>query len=68
MSDKQAAMEVMDSLPDEISFNEILDELSLLAAIRQGQEDIKAGRVFSHEEAIQQAREAIQRATQCNSK
>jgi predicted transcriptional regulator len=46
-------------LPDEASFNEILDELSLLAAIRQGQEDIKAGRVFSHEEAIHQAREAI---------
>jgi predicted transcriptional regulator len=54
MSNKQLVIETVREMPEEATFEEILDELVLLAAIRQGRQDIRAGRFLSHEEMKKQ--------------
>ena len=49
---KQAALAAISALPDETSFEEIAYRLHVLKAIREGEEDIAAGRTFSHEEVV----------------
>lgn len=48
---KQAALAAISALPEEASFEEIAYRLHVLEAIREGVEDIEAGRTVSHEEA-----------------
>jgi predicted transcriptional regulator len=55
MSNKQLVIEAVREMPDEATLEEIVDELALLAAIRQGRQDIRAGRFLSHEEMKKQA-------------
>ena len=50
MSNKELAIEAVRDLPEGATFDEILEHLAILAAICQGQEDVKNGRVISHEE------------------
>ena len=50
MSDKQAVLEVLERMPENASLDEIQEELSILAAIRQGEAAAEAGRVLTHEE------------------
>ena len=50
MSDKQAIMEAVESLPEEATFDEILEEVAMLAALRRGLDDANAGRVITSEE------------------
>ena len=50
MTDKQIAVEVLGRLPEAASLAEITEELRVVAAIRQGQADVVAGRVRSHED------------------
>lgn len=50
MSNKEMVLEAVRSLPDNASWEEIVEHLHILAAIREGQEDIEAGRFISHEE------------------
>ncbi|HEV3237862.1 MAG TPA: hypothetical protein VGZ25_12785 [Gemmataceae bacterium] len=50
MSDKQAIMEAVESLPEEATFDEILEEVAMLAALRRGLDDANAGRVITNEE------------------
>ncbi len=42
----------MHHLPETPSLPEIADEIAVLAAIQQGEEDAQAGRVTPHEEVI----------------
>ena len=49
-TDKQVAVEALDQMPEFASLRQISEELAILAAIREGQADIEAGRVVSHEE------------------
>ena len=49
MTDKQIAVEALTRLPKTASLSEITEELQVIAAIRQGQADVVAGRVYSHE-------------------
>jgi predicted transcriptional regulator len=50
MSNKEAVIEVVRELPDEASFEEIIEQITILAAIRRGEEAADAGRVIPHEE------------------
>jgi len=50
MSNKQAVLEAVQQLSDDVSFEEIIDEIAILAAIRRGEQAIAAGEVVSQEE------------------
>ena len=50
MKDKHVAIETINNLPENVSMEEITEELQILAAIRKGKEDAKAGRVRPHAE------------------
>lgn len=51
-SDKQIAIELIDSLPDDVTLAQIIEELSNLIGIRRGMADADAGRVHTHEEVV----------------
>ncbi len=53
MTAKEKALKVIESLPESVSFEEILEELYVQDKIEQGLADEKAGRVISHEDAKQ---------------
>jgi predicted transcriptional regulator len=50
VSAKDLAIDVVRSLPDDTTFEVILEEIAILAAIRRGESAIEAGRVVPHEE------------------
>ena len=50
MSNKEAVLEVVRQLPDESSIEEIIEHLTVLAALRRAEEAADAGRVVPHEE------------------
>ena len=50
MSDKQAALEAIRQLPDEVSFREIREEIEFLAAIREGEAQADQGRLIPLEQ------------------
>jgi predicted transcriptional regulator len=53
MGNKEFVIEIVRNLPETASLPEIADEIAVLAAIQQGEEDAEAGRVTPHEEVIQ---------------
>lgn len=53
MTDKQAILDAVQRLPDSTSFDDIAEELRIMASIRKGRADVSAGRVKSQEEAEQ---------------
>lgn len=53
MSDKQAALEAIRRLPDQVSFREIREEIEFLAAIRDGEQQADQGRVIPLEQVEQ---------------
>jgi hypothetical protein len=50
MKDKQVAIETINHLPEDASMEQIAEELQIMAALRKGKEDVKAGRTKSHAE------------------
>jgi len=50
MNDKTVALETIANLPESSSMEEIAEELQVMAAIRKGKEDVRAGRTKSHAE------------------
>lgn len=48
---KQQAHALIDSLDDAVTWDEIVYRMEIRASIEQGVEDVKAGRVYTHEEA-----------------
>jgi predicted transcriptional regulator len=50
MSDKQAALEAIRRLPDEVSFREIREEIEFLAAIRESEAQADQGKVIPLEQ------------------
>ncbi len=50
MNDKQVAIETINHLPEGASMEQIAEELHIMAALRKGKEDVKAGRTKSHAE------------------
>ncbi len=54
---KQTAKKVIDSLPDDTSYDEILKELAFNRMIERGLEDSKNGKTISNEEMKQKIKE-----------
>jgi predicted transcriptional regulator len=52
MTDKEQAQSLLDSLPDDVTFEQIEYHLYVRQKIAQGLEDIQAGRVIDHEEVV----------------
>ncbi len=50
MSNKEIVIEAIRKLPEELSLEEIAEEVAVLAAIRKGEEDADAGRTIPHDE------------------
>lgn len=50
MSDKQAVLDVVSRLPENLTLEQIRDQIDLLAKLREGYADSQAGRVVAHEE------------------
>ncbi len=48
MKDKEVALKTISNLPENASMDEIAEELQIMAAIRKGKADVKAGRVKTH--------------------
>ncbi len=50
MTDKQAALDALQRLPENASLEEITEELRIMAAVRRGRADVAAGRTKTHRE------------------
>ena len=50
MSDKQAVLEMVNRLPENLTLEQIRNEIDLLATLREGYADSQAGRVVPHDE------------------
>ena len=55
MSNKEAVIEVVRELSEEATFEEIMEQIALLAAIRRGEQAADAGRVIPHDEVKKRA-------------
>ena len=49
-TDKEQLLDKVSQFPDAASFEEMSDDIALLAALRRSIADAEAGRVISHEE------------------
>jgi predicted transcriptional regulator len=52
MTDKQLIMETLGGLPESASWEQIQEEFSILAAIKEGLRAADAGELVPHEEAV----------------
>lgn len=50
MTDRQMVLEAVHRLPDEANMHQIAEEIAFLAAVREGEQDLKDGRVVSNKE------------------
>lgn len=50
MSTKEMILEMVQQMPEDATVEEILEQISILAAIRQGEAEIDAGHFISHED------------------
>jgi hypothetical protein len=50
MSVKEQVLEAIQRLPDDIDFRDVTDEIALLAAVHEAEQDIQHGRVISNDE------------------
>ena len=54
MTVKEAVLQAVSEMPDESSWDDILDELKILAELRRADAEIDAGDFTTHEEAKQE--------------
>ena len=54
---KQLAQEVLDSLPEDSSLEEIAYRLYVRPSVEQGMRDLDAGRTLPHEQVLREAAE-----------
>ena len=59
MSDKEQLLEAVQKMPDEATFDEMVERLRFLAALREGQEQIKRGETIPHEQIEKERRQWI---------
>jgi hypothetical protein len=52
MSSKQAAIETINAMPDNVTLRDIVEELRILTKLQQAREDVEAGRVISNVDAL----------------
>jgi predicted transcriptional regulator len=53
MTDKEAVLDALSRLPENVSLEEITEELRIMAGVRRGLADIAAGRTKTQEEVKQ---------------
>ena len=63
MSNKELVIEVLRGLPEEVTLEEISEEIAILATIRRGEADVAAGRVFSQDEVKERSATWISKST-----
>ena len=56
MSAKEIVLETVKKMSDKMSMAEILEEIAILAAIREGENAADAGKLISHEEMKKRAK------------
>ena len=50
MSVKEQVLQAIQRLPDDIDFRDVTDEIALLAAVHEADQDIQEGRLVSNEQ------------------
>ena len=50
MSVKEQVLQAIQRLPDDIDFRDVSDEIALLAALHEAEEDIQEGRLLSNDQ------------------
>jgi predicted transcriptional regulator len=50
VSNKEIVIEAIRQLPEQASFEEIVEEIAILAAIQKGERDADAGRMIPHDD------------------
>jgi predicted transcriptional regulator len=50
MTPKQKALQALGTLPEDSSYEDLQEELKVLAALEEAEDDIREGRVVAHEE------------------
>ena len=50
MSVKEQVLQAIQRLPEDIDFRDVTDEIALLAAVHEADQDIQEGRLVSNEE------------------
>jgi hypothetical protein len=50
MSVKEQVLQAIQRLPDDIDFRDVTDEIALLAAVHEAEQDIQEGRLISNEQ------------------
>ncbi len=53
MSNKDVVIEIVRRLPEEVTREEILEKIEILAAIRRAEGAVREGRVISHDDVKQ---------------
>jgi predicted transcriptional regulator len=51
MTPKQKTLQALETLPGDASYDDLQEEVRILAALEEAESDIREGRVVSHEEA-----------------
>jgi predicted transcriptional regulator len=52
-SAKKQVRDVLDRMPDNMSFSQIVDELAMIAALEESIEDLREGRTLTHAEVME---------------
>ena len=50
MTPKQKALQTLATLPEDSTYEEVQQEVGILAALEEAERDLQAGRVISHDE------------------
>ncbi|MGI9088110.1 MAG: hypothetical protein ACR2HH_10295 [Chthoniobacterales bacterium] len=50
MSVKEQVLQAINRLPDDINFRDVTEEIALLAAVREAEQDIEQGRLVTNEQ------------------
>jgi predicted transcriptional regulator len=50
LSQRDLVIETIRKLPQEVTIDEIIEEIALVAALRKGEQDADSGRTISHEQ------------------
>jgi predicted transcriptional regulator len=61
---KQTALEIINSLPDDVAFNELVYQLVFRAHVEEGLRDLDEGRTVPHEEIEREFAEWLKSAGQ----
>lgn len=54
---KKQVRDVLDRMPDNMSFAEIVDELAMIAALEESIEDLRQGRTLTHTEVMERMKQ-----------